>query len=83
MSKYFVAIDIGGTKISVCFFKKNIIAKKKKFKTSKFGPSNLTNIRNYLLTNNKDIAAIGIATTGLIHKKKWSTLNRTLEFHIV
>ncbi len=78
MSKYFVAIDIGGTKISVCFFKKNIIAKKKKFKTSKFGPSNLTNVRNYLLTNNKDIAAIGIATTGLIHKKKWSTLNRNM-----
>ena len=76
MSKYFVAIDIEN-KISVSF-KKNIIVKKKKFKTSKFGPLNLTKVRNYLLINNKDIAAIGIATTGLIHKKKWSTLNRNM-----
>ncbi len=78
MSKNFVSIDIGGTKISVCFFKKNIIVKKKKFITENFGPSNLLNIRNFLLNNVNDISSIGIATTGLVYKKKWSTLNRNM-----
>ena len=78
MTKNFVSVDIGGTKISVCFFKKNIIIKKIRFKTKNFGPSNLVNIRNYLLKNKNNIESIGIATTGLINKKKWSTLNRNM-----
>ncbi len=78
MSKNFVSVDIGGTKISVCFFKNNIIVKKKKFKTENFGPSNLLNIRNFLLNNANDISSIGIATTGLVYNKKWSTLNRNM-----
>ena len=78
MNKFFVSVDIGGTKISLCFFKQNTIIKKKKFRTYNFGPSNLTHIRNYLKNNFNNITKIGIATTGLIYKNNWSVLNKKM-----
>ena len=50
----FVGIDIGGTKISIVFFKRNKIIKKIKLKTnSLFGPKNAEIIVDNLLDYKK------------------------------
>ena len=73
----FVGIDIGGTKISIVFFKKNKIIKKIKLITDTiYGPKNVKIIVQSLLIYKKNIKKIGIATTGIIKNGKWSVLNK-------
>ncbi len=75
----FVGVDIGGTKISIVFFKRNKIIKKIKLKTnSLFGPKNAEIIIENLLDYKKNIKRIGIATTGIIENGKWSVLNKKI-----
>ena len=75
----FVGIDIGGTKISIVFFKRNKIIKKIKLKTnSLFGPKNAEIIVDRLLDYKKNIKRIGIATTGIVENGKWSVLNKKI-----
>jgi len=73
----FVGVDIGGTKISIVFFKKNKIIKKILLKTNKsFGPKNLDIIIKSLVNYKNNINKIGIATTGIVKNGKWSVLNK-------
>ena len=75
----FVGVDIGGTKISIVFFKRNKIIKKIKLKTnSLYGPKNAEIIADNLLVYKKNIKKIGIATTGIIENGKWSVLNKKI-----
>ena len=75
----FVGVDIGGTKISIVFFKRNKIIKKIKLKTnSLYGPKNAEIIIENLLDYKKNIKRIGIATTGIIENGKWSVLNKKI-----
>ena len=75
----FVGVDIGGSKISIVFFKRNKIIKKIKLKTnSLFGPKNAEIIVDNLLDYKKNIKRIGIATTGIIENGKWSVLNKKI-----
>ena len=75
----FVGVDIGGTKISIVFFKRNKIIKKIKLKTnSLFGPKNAEIIVDRLLDYKKNIKRIGIATTGIVENGKWSVLNKKI-----
>ena len=75
----FVGVDIGGSKISIVFFKRNKIIKKIKLKTnSLFGPKNAEIIVDRLLEYKKYIKRIGIATTGIIENGKWSVLNKKI-----
>ena len=75
----FVGVDIGGTKISIVFFKRNKIIKKIKLKTnSLFGPKNAEIIVDRLIDYKKNIKRIGIATTGIIENGKWSVLNKKI-----
>ena len=75
----FVGVDIGGTKISIVFFKRNKIIKKIKLKTnSLFGPKNAEIIIENLLDYKNNIKRIGIATTGIIENGKWSVLNKKI-----
>ena len=75
----FVGVDIGGTKISIVFFKRNKIIKKIKLKTnSLFGPKNAEIIVDNLLDYKKNIKRIGIATTGIVENGKWSVLNKKI-----
>ena len=75
----FVGVDIGGTKISIVFFKRNKIIKKIKLKTnSLYGPKNVEIIIDNLLVYKKNIKKIGIATTGIIENGKWSVLNKKI-----
>ena len=73
----FVGIDIGGTKISIVFFKNKKIIKKIILKTyNLYGPKNAELIINNLISYKKNIKKIGIATTGIINNGKWSVLNK-------
>jgi N-acylmannosamine kinase len=75
----FVGVDIGGSKISIVFFKRNKIIKRIKLKTnSLFGPKNAEIIVDNLLDYKKNIKRIGIATTGIIENGKWSVLNKKI-----
>ena len=75
----FVGVDIGGTKISIVFFKRNKIIKKIKLKTnSLYGSKNAEIIIENLLDYKKNIKRIGIATTGIIENGKWSVLNKKI-----
>ena len=75
----FVGVDIGGSKISIVFFKRNKIIKKIKLKTnSLFGPKNAKIIVDNLLDYKKNIKNIGIATTEMIENGKWSVLNKKI-----
>ena len=75
----FVGVDIGGSKISIVFFKRNKIIKKIKLKTnSLFGPKNAQIIVDRLLDYKKNIKRIGIATTGIVENGKWSVLNKKI-----
>ena len=75
----FVGVDIGGSKISIVFFKRNKIIKKIKLKTnSLFGPKNAEIIVDRLFDYKKNIKRIGIATTGIIENGKWSVLNKKI-----
>ena len=67
----FVGVDIGGSKISIVFFKRNKIIKKIQLKTNTlYGPKNAKIIVDHLLDYKKNIKRIGIATTGIIDKWK-------------
>ncbi len=73
----FVGIDIGGTKISIVFFKNKKIIKKIKLETyNLYGPKNADLIVNTIINYKKKIKKIGIATTGIINNGKWSVLNK-------
>ena len=73
----FVGIDIGGTKISIVFFKNKKIIKKIRIKTNNiFGPKNIDTIIKILINYKDNIQEIGIATTGIIKDGIWSVLNK-------
>ena len=74
----FVAVDIGGTKISIALFKNSKIFKKIRLETNpKEQPTKdkphliADNIINSLINYKEKITEIGIATTGVIHKGYW------------
>jgi len=81
----FVAVDIGGTKISIALFEKSKIFKKIRLETNpqeqptKDKPQLIAdNIINSLKNYKEKITEIGIATTGVIHKGYWSVLNKKI-----
>lgn len=81
----FVAVDIGGTKISIALFKNSKIFKKIRLETNpKEQPTKdkphliADNIINSLINYKEKITEIGIATTGVIHKGYWSVLNKKI-----
>ena len=81
----FVAVDIGGTKISIALFEKSKIFKKIRLETNpqeqptKDKPQLIAdNIINSLINYKEKITEIGIATTGVIYKGYWSVLNKKI-----
>ena len=72
-----VGVDIGGTKISIVFFRNKKIVKRIKLQTNTiFGPKNAKKITDILIDYKKNIKKIGIATTGIVRNGKWSVLNK-------
>ena len=65
--KYIVAVDIGGTKINIGYFKNNKLIKITKLPTKKYGPENIDIISQVLINSKINISAICLSLTGLIN----------------
>ncbi len=76
-NKYNIAIDIGGTKTNLAFFKKKKINKIINFKTLNYGPDNIDKIIKILNDAKLDILCICLSLTGLIDRQGlWNPINK-------
>lgn len=73
--KYFVAIDVGGTKTNIAFFYNNKIEKIIRFKTLKYGPKNIIKIITVLKELKNNIDKIGYSLTGEVSNGLWTPMN--------
>jgi len=73
--KYFVAIDIGGTKTNIAFFNHDKIKKIINFPTLKYGPNNIIKIISILNEFKNNISKIGYSLTGKIENGFWTPMN--------
>ena len=75
--KYIVAVDIGGTKINIGYFKNNKLIKITKLPTKKYGPENIDLISQILIKSKINISAICLSLTGLINNEGlWNPINK-------
>ena len=75
--KYFVTVDIGGTKTNIGYFNNGKLIKIFNFPTKKYGPENIDEISAILINSKKNISAICLSLTGLINSKGlWNPINK-------
>ena len=81
----FVAVDIGGTKVSIVLFSDNKIIRQIKLETNPIEKPTINNpnliadnIIDAILKLNLETNQIGIATTGVINDGNWSVLNKKI-----
>ena len=75
--KYFVTVDIGGTKTNIGYFNNGKLIKISNFPTKKYGPENIDEITKILINSKKNISAICLSLTGLINSKGlWNPINK-------
>jgi len=84
-NKNFIAVDIGGTKISIVLFCDDKIIRQIKLETNPIGKPTINkpnliadNIINGIKKLNVKVSQIGIATTGVVHNGNWSALNKKI-----
>ena len=83
--KNFIAVDIGGTKISIVLFRNDKIVNQVKLQTNPIDKPTTNkpkliadNIINGILNLGVSTNQIGIATTGVINDGNWSVLNKKI-----
>ncbi len=74
---YTVAVDLGGTKTNIGFFRNGKLVQITKLLTQKYGPDNIDIISEILINSKKNISSICLSLTGLVTSKGlWNPINK-------